>query len=737
MSTRGGASEHRWRFFRAGGFDQVRLDTGADLLALPQLDQKLWVALACPTRGLEFDTRTLELIDAEADGRIRPRELLEAVRWAGSMLRDPDLLTQPGEGLSLSAIDDSHPQGRGLLESARQVLVNLGRPEAQSITLEDVADTARIFAQTRFNGDGIVPAGAADDPATRRVIEEVMDCMGADTDRCGDPGVSEERVRAFFAEARAYSEWWRRAEEGGAAVLPLGEATGTAAAAWEAVRAKIDDYFTRCRLAEFDPRAADPLNPSAADYATLAVADLADSGSRLVAFPIARCEAGRDLPLATGVNPAWTQALARFSAAVVAPLLGRRESLSAGEWQRISAGFRGHADWLAAKAGMAVEPLGPARVRELLAGDFEQAILELIARDRALQPQADAVASVERLLRYHRDLHALLNNFVSFRDFYTRKARAVFQAGTLYLDGRSCELCVRVDDVAAHSALANLARIYLAYCQCSRRGSEERMTIAAAFTGGDADFLMPGRNGVFYDRQGRDWDATVVKLVEHPISLRQAFSSPYKRVGKMIAEQVEKFAAARDQAVQEKASAGIAATAAGAEKGEAGKPAAPPAPFDIGKFVGIFAAIGLALGAIGSAVAAVVTGFLGLTWWQMPLALAGLVLAVSGPSMLIAYLKLRQRNLGPILDASGWAVNGRAMINIPFGGALTALAILPEGAERSLTDPYAERRRPWRFYLVLIVLLAALAALWHRGYLDRWLAALQPPPAKEAPAPAK
>jgi hypothetical protein len=88
--------------------------------------------------------------------------------------------------------------------------------------------------------------------------------------------------------------------------------------------------------------------------------------------------------------------------------------------------------------------------------------------------------------------------------------------------------------------------------------------------------------------------------------------------------------------------------------------------------------------------------------------------------MLLAYLKLRQRNLGPLLDASGWAINGRARINVPFGGALTVLAALPEGAERSLKDPYAEKRRPWGLYLTLL-LLGAVAFAWYVGRLDRFL----------------
>ena len=56
---------YKWKFFRAGGFDQVKLESGADLANLDQLDQKLWVALACPTTGLEFDSRTLDLVDTD------------------------------------------------------------------------------------------------------------------------------------------------------------------------------------------------------------------------------------------------------------------------------------------------------------------------------------------------------------------------------------------------------------------------------------------------------------------------------------------------------------------------------------------------------------------------------------------------------------------------------------------------------------------------------------------------
>jgi hypothetical protein len=241
------------------------------------------------------------------------------------------------------------------------------------------------------------------------------------------------------------------------------------------------------------------------------------------------------------------------------------------------------------------------------------------------------------------------------------------------------------------------------------------MTIVAALTGGAVDELMvPGRNGIFYDRDGHDWKATVVKIVEQPVSIRQAFWSPYRRLGQFVENQIRNFAASRDKDVETKAQSGVAGAATQATSPA---PAAPTPGFDIAKFAGIFAAIGLAVGAIGTALTAAISGLFTLAWWQLPLVFIGLMLAISGPSMLLAFMTLRRRNLGPLLDANGWAVNARARINIPFGAALTAVATLPEGSSRSLSDPYADKKRPWKTWLFLIALAAVLAELWRRGIL--------------------
>jgi hypothetical protein len=722
------APGHIWDFVRAGGLDQVRFETADDFLDLGRLDQKLWVALSCPTHGLQFDERTLALIDTDGDGRIRAPELITAVQWACRHLKDPGTLVTGSAALPLSVINDASESGAYILASARRILKALGKPDATSITAEDTADPAKIFGQLEFNGDGVLsPLSLGGDPGLRQVFDEVIAAVGLVKDRSGLDGVDGTILAKFFDQLKAYDTWETQAEQ---LALPLGAETAAAFAALQAVRTKVADYFARCQLAAFDARATAPLNRAEAEFAALAVQDLSKLGDAVAALPLARVEAGRALPLAEGVNPAWAAPLAAFRKQVVEPLVGRGwTTLPEAGWHDLLGKFAAFEAHTAAKPVVAVEKLGITRIRELLAGDVRTRLESLIQQDLALANEIAAIDSVERLTRYHRDLGRLLNNFVSFGDFYSPDRWATFQAGTLYLDERSCELCVQVDDPSAHAVLAAHSNLCIVYCDC-RRADGATKKIAACFTKGDSDFLLVGRNGVFYDRKGVDWDATIVKVLENVISLHQAFWLPYKKLAKFIEEQAEKFAAAKEKSAETQLATSV--TNAPASSG----PPAKTEAFDIGKFAGIFAAIGLALGYLGGALAAIIVGFVKLAPWQMPIAVLGAFLLISGPSVLLAWLKLRQRTLGPVLDATGWAINGRVKINVPLGAALTHQARLPANARRSLKDPYedkaAARRR--RRVIALLIFVALAAAGWWWRDLWWWRMTGGPPPAP-VPAP--
>jgi hypothetical protein len=706
---------HRWKFFRYGGIDQVNLSAAEDLLALEKLDPKLWAVLSCPTCNVEFDARTFEFLDTDKDKRIKIAEVVAGVKWVCALLKKPADLFKSEPALPLDAINTANTDGEKLYTLARQILSNLGKKEAATITVEDLADTQKIFAATAFNGDGVITEDAASDEAMQTFIKDIAASVGTAEDRSGKPGISQALLDKFLTAADSYLGWQKKAADNASSILFNGDVTHAQAQCFIAVKAKIDDFFIRCQLSDFDANFATTGQHLEKEYLSLLRRNLAKDAPELRDFPLAMVSSENSLPLTERMNPAWNADIAVFHDQVVFKLLGDIKRLSEKDWLTIRAKFAPYEAWQSEKAGSEVEKLGVARLQEIMASDLAVRLRGLILQDMALEPQFKEMESLERLVRYYRYLYKLLANYVSFRDFYDIKTLAIFQMGTLFMDSRSCVLCVKVDDIGKHSSMANTCYTYLVYCDCVRPSTGEKMTIAAAFTDGDSEQLMPGRNGLFVDRKGNYWDATIVKIIDHPISIRQAFWSPYRRLSKFVNDQIEKFASSKDKAVADSMTTGVASAGAKVEAASvAAAKTPPPTPFDVGKFAGIFAAIGLAMAAIGSALASVVAGFMSLAWWQMPLALIGILLLISGPSMVLAALRLRQRNLGAMLDAGGWAVNTRAQINMKFGKTLTGMAELPPGSVRSFDDPYFDKKTPWRLYLILAIIALLLIGIFSR-----------------------
>ena len=709
-----------WKFQRMGGLDQVTLRTAEELCHLGELDPKLWVILSCPASGLEFDARTLTLIDTDKDGRIRIPEVVAAVQWVCARLADPAVLARRSgdapAAMPLAVVDLSTEEGRRLAATARSILKKRGKPDADSLTQEDVEAAVATAAPNTYNGDGVFPPLDELGEEVRDFVRDALAVTGGVNDAGGKPGIGLPQAEAFMKSLAEWRAWRQSVDE---APHPLGADT---ASAWDLLRSlknKIDDYFLRVRFAAYAPDSAPALNVEDKTKAQ-AETGLLES-SALAGLPLAHIEAGgadETLKAASGFNPAWADDMRLFFM-VMKPLLPTPDAMTREDWRALQKLFEPYAAALARKPDAVpgpdvvapptstVDDLGPERVDELLKGDAAKLFAEAAARDVVAPTASDDIAEVERLVLYYLHLYRLLMNFVSFYDFYSLRRHAMFQAGTLFVDGRSCRLCLPVSDVTAHSSLAVFSRLCLLYCRCTRvtkpGGTEpdRTMTIVAAMTAGDANLLIEGRNGVFVDNQGEDWDATLIKVVQNPISLRQAVWAPYKRFGRMVTEQLEKFANAKSDSLASDAGKKIESLTSGLASGKT---------FDIGKSVGIFAAVGLALGAIGTALASLGKALFALYWWQYPLILLGAFIIISGPSVFVAWLKLRGRTLGPVLEASGWAVNSWIPINLMLGKALTSVARLPPNSERSIIDPLRKPPRRRAVVWAGLVLAAAVAA---------------------------
>lgn len=708
---------HIWNFVRIGGVNRVNLNSGSDLQHLAELDQKLWTALSCPVNGLEIEPKTLQLIDSDDDGKIRVPEILAAVDWTLSLIKNPDDLLLRGQIMPVAAINDATEEGKILKASALQILSNLGKEGQESLSIAETSDVQAIFAQTLFNGDGVITESSAGEEQDKILIRDIIAVVGPVPDLSGADGVNMEKLNLFAGECKAYSDRIRFFEENKVEVMPYGDQTDEAYALYLRLKPKIEDYFLRCRLAAFDPESAETLNKMSDRIEFINHKNLTDCLSEIESFPIAKIQAGNKLNWSEALNPAWATFIMDFRQLVVGKSKTLAKEISEEEWATISKKFASYAQWKNRAEGVVAEPLGLEKVRAFLNSDGMERIIRLIEKDKTYEEETRNIFMVDKLVRYYTHLFTLLNNFITFSDFYSPDRKSIFQAGTLYFDQRSCDLCIKVTDMGKHNVIAAKSGICLVYCDCVSKKKGEKMTIVAAFTDGDVDNLEVGRNAVFYDNQGSDWDATITKIMENPISIRQAFWTPYRKMSKMISKQIEKFASSQDDKVNASASSGIEKAGDKTLQPSAGSAEiqGKAAPFDIGKFAGIFAAIGLAFAAIGAVLTQILTGFLSLTWWKMPLVVLGVILLISGPSMILAWLKLRKRNLAMVLDANGWAINARTTINIAFGATLTNLAKLPGGAKLDPRDPFRKRRNPLYTLLIMLIVAAVLYLLWYFG----------------------
>ena len=346
-------------------------------------------------------------------------------------------------------------------------------------------------------------------------------------------------------------------------------------------------------------------------------------------MPLVTEEPDKALPLKEHLNPKHLEAILDFAAKCVAPVFGEgKESLSRMEWKAIKAKFAPYRAWVAAKPVMS-------------------------------PGSKDGLVEEERFLRYKLHLGELLENYVTMDRLY-KSDTAIFQTGVLRIDSREMNLCFHVDSEAAHSALVDKSNCCVIYLKLSRPSDKAERLICAVVTAGQVGTLYVGRNGVFYDRDGKDWEAVITKVIENQVSLLEAFWSPWKKIGEGIAGMVKKFIGDKQAKATESVQKGTESTQAGGAA-----------------MASSVAAIGIGVGMVGAAAASLMAAISSMTPLEIVASVFALVLVVSVPSMVLAWFKLRKRDLGVILNACGWAINRPMRFSMKRARGFTKCAANP------------------------------------------------------------
>ena len=706
---------------------QLLIKTAEALEQTVQLPDTCWVATSAPVDGLRTEPVFLEFLDSDVDGRIRVDEVRNAVSWALKMLSERKRLEEGSDSLRLADIATSHDEGKRLHVAAKQILKNLGEEQAEEITLAQVRDLQKIRASSDTNGDGVITSDAIQDTEVADYIKDLIDTVGSVEDASGQQGISEEQLAKFKSEAEAYLAWDAQGQipedVEHTEVMVWGSETGPASDTVESIRPKIDEYFQQCMFVSLDERAVTQMQLAEKDLTELNYSDQAALEERAKALPLATPCPDVNLDLNGRINPYYREIIEKLKSAVLERVFdGELESITRQQWQEVGSLFSPYLNWIQGKKGESVEKLGIAKLQSHLESAAPEEIRKLIEKDKAVADELAEVSNVERLILYQKCLLQLAKNFVSFPYLYDPDTSSLFQMGQLIMNGTIFSFNIEVKNRAPHKDLAKHSQIYVMYVECTRQGSDEKFEVATPITAGDSRDMHKGRRGIFITTDGKVWDAEVVDFISNPVSLWEAIKAPFLQLGQFIEKLADKFSTSRYTEMEKGLSKGIDSVEKTVQKGvqEATTTTAPAAQAATtaqasrsGAMRDIMVGGSVAVAALGSALAFITKSLSQVKWWQLPIGVLVAVLVLIVPLIILGVIKLRRRNLGPILEASGWAINAKLKIGGSMGFLLTRRGEFPKDAIRDRKDMVKSIAKGlgYQSKLVRILLLIFVAIL--------------------------
>jgi hypothetical protein len=689
------SSDHTFTFDNYGGSYQLRIESADDLRVLSELDEPFWMATSAPTHQLRCPPEVLALLDVDDNDRILSADIREACSWLFARVRSGSGITQKANAVELAELNDSDENGARLQTAARRILANIGLPDAAQVTLAQVRDVQAITAAGNFNGSGVITAASvAEDAELQTFIADIVTATGGATDPHGAAGVDTATLDGFLADAQAFLDWQAARDDiDEASLLPLGADTGAGHALVLELAPLIDEYFSLCRLLRFNESLsrATPAGECPADALTSADA----RADYLAAAAIAAPHADGVLCLDGEINPTHAAKLKTLRQTVVAKVLDDSvKTLDAQTWQQVRDAFTAHQSWLSSKSGGEVETLGVERLQACLDSSCIARLRDRIAADVKVGDELSARADLEKLLLLQQHLLDICNNFISFPRLYDPEQRAMFEEGRLVIDGRIFNLNFKVQNPAAHSTHAQASGIYLLYSEVTGAKAEEKFHIVTPITARRLGNLGMHKRGVLFDRDGKEWDTKVVKVVANPVSLWEALMAPFRKLGKLTSTATDKVIASREkelekeftthaQAINQGVAAGVQMPQQPAAAPAAAAPAAAGAPQAKGN---VFLTGSLAFAALGSSFAFISEKLSKINWVNSLVVLGVVMGIILIPVMVIAWLRLRSRNLSAILEASGWTINARMRLTGRLGRLLAPTPQHPKRIIRARGD---------------------------------------------------
>jgi len=617
-----------------------------DLKAVLELDEALWIATTAPVSTLKIDPVFLDLLDNDKDARLRAEEIKDGIRFLEKHLVDHSGIQQNNLSLSLDAIDTTTELGERIHSSALKVLSRLNSP-LESVDLVQVRKVRKEVLEGGLDQAGIVLVEAAKTDKTLSHIEDILRSVGGKQHPNGQQGVDEESLNSFTEECRRYIDWQLEAGEvnsdAATETLPLGKETAEGYKLFHSLVKKLIQYFLLCDIKRLNPQLLARALETPEGNLALNLIDIEEAESYLKNAPLSFLDGDGTLDLSSEINPYFKKEIQELAEKVIKPLLGEQiHSIDKHSFHKLQKIFQPFVQWTERKPDVRVDIIDAEIVQQYLTDpSYHQILVELIGKSHQTAFVLDNLRELERLLLYQAYMLPLANSFVSFPKLYLSEERALFEEGTLIMDGRHFTLAVRVDDRKHHIETSKSSNIFVIYCELYGADDEKVYEIAVPVTSGNRGNIHLNKWGIFNDINGNELHAKVVDIVENPISISEAMIEPFVRISRAFFSRLEDFSSKAEERLFHKD-----------DKSKDKKK-------KDGASAGLLAGGGFAVAAIGSSFAFITKTLAGLHIKTVLFAFLVVAALIAIPAGIAAYYKLTRRDLSTILEGSGWGINAR------------------------------------------------------------------------------
>ena len=634
-----------FKFEQLGSSHHLLIEDYKDLQEILELDEALWIATTAPTSTLKADAVFLQLIDSDSDDRIRAEELKDAIHFLLNNLKEYSGIREGNTELQLSAINTVTELGQQIATSATKVLKRLEK-EPECINLDEVREVKVEVLKGGLDQAGIVLPEAAKDTQSKTCIENILNTVGGKEHQSGKYGIDTDSVATFFTECELYLNWRLEAgsldNEKNTEILPLGNNTKRGYELLQSISKKLIQYFLLCDVKRLNPKLLERALEEPETNIALNLMHIEQAESYLSDAPITRLNAEGILDLNGEMNPFFKKNIAEFTQTVVEPLLGQRETLNKDDLDTLQTLFAPYVKWIERKPEVKIESIEAKLISDYLANSsYKQTLEGLITKSHLTAFDLKNLRELERLLLYQMYILPLVNSFVSFPKLYNPSERALFEEGSLVMDGRHFTMALKVSDRKHHIETCKSSNIFVIYCELYGKESEMKYEVAIPVTSGNRGAIHLNKWGIFNDINGEELHAKVVDIVENPISVGEAVIDPFIRINRAFFTRLEEFSSKAEERLFNKE-----AKEKDSKKKDGGSGT-------------LLAGGGVAIAAIGSSFAFITKTLAGLTFKTVIWALLVVAGLIAIPAAIATYYKLSRRDLSTILEGSGWGLNAR------------------------------------------------------------------------------